>query len=176
MPEPLRGMQGGASRPDEGHGNELPDREVEASLKGDWRDAHHVRENMRMIGQAIRKGWNIPDSALDELPAEVLEIWHNQHIPLLVRMKALETYIRMYGQNLKANETKEPQAQGVSVTVNQYASDGGVIENQAAVDAAATWIAAMAHDEVHPGGLGVVRDAGAVQSPAALGPPEQDAG
>jgi hypothetical protein len=106
-------MPGGESRPDEGHGDELPNRKMEASLKGDWGDAHHVRENMRMIGQAIRKGWNIPDSALDELPAEVLDIWKNQHIPLLVRMKALETYIRMYGQNLKA----ESPDQGVNVNI-----------------------------------------------------------
>jgi hypothetical protein len=66
-----------------------------------------------MIGQAIRKGWNIPDEALDQLPAEVLDIWKNQHIPLLVRMKALETYIKMYGQNLRS----EAAESGVNVNI-----------------------------------------------------------
>jgi hypothetical protein len=173
--EALRRLPDGSTGPDEGERPELPNRQVETTLKGDWGDRHHVRENMRMIGQAIRKGWNIPDSALDQLPAEVLEIWKNQHIPLLVRMKALETYVRMYGQNLKADEAKETQAQGVSVTFNNYASDGGTINNPEAVDASCRWIAAMANDEVNPGGAGVVRDAGSVPSPPALGPPEQDA-
>jgi hypothetical protein len=113
MSEALRRLPDGSTGPDEGERPELPNRQVEKTLKGDWGDRRHVRENMRMIGQAIRKGWNIPEEALDKLPAEVLEIWHNQHIPLLVRMKALETYIRMYGQTLKANETDT----GVNVNI-----------------------------------------------------------
>jgi hypothetical protein len=113
MQEALRSLPDGSTRPDEGERPELPNREVEASLKGDWGDARHVRENMRMIGQAIRKGWNIPDEALDQLPAEVLDIWKDRHIPLLVRMKALETYIKMYGQNLRSEATD----QGVNVNI-----------------------------------------------------------
>jgi hypothetical protein len=130
MQEALRRLPNGQTGPDEGSGPELPNREVETTLKGDWGDRRHVRENMRMIGQAIRKGWNIPDSALDQLPAEVLEIWHNQHIPLLVRMKALETYIRMYGQTLKANETDTGVNVNIGVALATQQETNGLTEEE----------------------------------------------
>jgi hypothetical protein len=88
------------------------------------------------------------------------------------RIAASRVLVQMEGQRIGAEE-KAGTTNNVNVTVNQHA-EGGIIENKAAVDAAAAWLAAMANDAGDSGGAGVVCDAGSVPSPKTLGSPEQE--
>ena len=63
-------------------------------------DPHHMRSDLRLIERAIKKGWAIPDTALDTLPGMVDQIAKTEAIPIDKRLQAAKVLIAMHGQNL----------------------------------------------------------------------------
>ena len=61
-------------------------------------DAHHRRSDLRMIGMAIRRGWKIPETIMEQLP-EVLANLATKSEDDRTRIGAARVLVAMHGQN-----------------------------------------------------------------------------
>lgn len=143
-----------------------------SDLKGNWLQ-ENKRADFRMIEMARKKKWPVPDDIEQKMVDRAIEIMDDKK-DNRAALKAIDFLKTVIDDN--DGVTKEGTTNHFNVTVNQNASDGGIIENKAAVAAAADWVAAMANDAGDAGGDRMVRDAGPVQSSPTLGPLEQEAG
>lgn len=64
-------------------------------------DPAHKRQDLQMIGRAVRNNWDIPAHVLESLPAEVAEIIGTAKDPR-TRIAAAKVLVAMFGQNQKA--------------------------------------------------------------------------
>lgn len=131
-----------------------------------------TRSDRMMMRRAIKERWPISED-MRTLIINKMALIVGRSENERNQISAAQVLVSADKINVTEQEA-EPQP-GVNVTVNQYAAEGGTIDNKAAVDAAANWLAAVANDAGDPGGAGVVRDAGALPSPEAPGPLEQEA-
>jgi hypothetical protein len=133
------------------------------------------RSDIDMYREAYENDWVSNPAFYEEFPQWLYDTWKHAKSARL-RFKAGHE-LSVLLEKKKAREAKQGGSSTVNVTVNQHAGDGGTINNgnQEALDAAAAFIRAMASDESDPSRTGVVRDAGNVQSPPTLGPPEPEA-
>jgi hypothetical protein len=89
-------------------------------------DPGHTRADLAMIRKAVKEGWEIPEQMLAALPKVAASIALNREEKTQNRLKAIETIIKMKGQN----DASEPQPQQIEhhhthelgpVTVDNFA-------------------------------------------------------
>ena len=89
-------------------------------------DPGHARADLALIRKAVKAGWDIPEQLLDALPKVAGSIALDKKEKTQNRLKAIETIIKMKGQN----DASEPQPQQVEhhhthelgpVTVDNFA-------------------------------------------------------
>lgn len=72
-------------------------------------DPGHVRADLAIVRRAVREGWEIPEQLLSALPRVAGAMALDKKEKSTVRLKAIETIIKMRGQN----EEREPIPQQV---------------------------------------------------------------
>lgn len=198
MPNALHGLPDGSSGPEFAVGGELPAGQVEAAAVGGPGDVvtdapppdeapgpegvrgsvqPPSRSDLRTLGRAIRSRWRVPKRAYKVVPRKMLELVEQSEDERIV-IGAAKVLTDIEKQKAAAEGVAQPKGDTtVSVTVHQHAGDGGTINNgsQAALDAAAAFVRAVAGDAGEPGGAGLVLDAGAVPGASPPGPLEPEA-
>lgn len=88
-------------------------------------DPGHFREDLRMVRQGIRNGWDIPEALLSALPKVAGAIALDKTESKTVRLKAIETIWKMKAQNDQP-EPQSPAQTTINVGVKvEQAADGG---------------------------------------------------
>lgn len=72
-------------------------------------DPAHFRRDLATVRRGIRQGWEIPEQLLSVLPKVIATMAMNPNEKTAVRIKAVETLLKMKDQN----DTQEPAAQQV---------------------------------------------------------------
>lgn len=89
-------------------------------------DPGHTRADLAIIRKAVKEGWEIPEQLLEALPKVAGSIALDKKEKAQNRLKAIETIIKMKGQN----DASEPQPQQIEhhhthelgpVTANNFA-------------------------------------------------------
>jgi hypothetical protein len=62
-------------------------------------DPHHRREDLRLLQQAIRNNWKIPEKVFEAFPAEVIKLAADTSLRPRERLRAMEVMLRMHAQN-----------------------------------------------------------------------------
>lgn len=75
-------------------------------------DPGHIREDLKMVRQAIRQGWDIPEQLLSALPKVAGAMALDKGASKAVRLKAMETLLKMKAQN------DEPESRAPAHTIN----------------------------------------------------------
>lgn len=74
-------------------------------------DPGHTRQDLAMIRQAVRKGWDIPEQLLSALPKVAGAMALDKNEKSAVRLKAMETILKMKESNDQADGVDKPQHQ-----------------------------------------------------------------
>jgi len=78
-------------------------------------DPHHFRQDLRIVEQSIKRGWKIPEAALETLPEKIAAMALKSRDPR-VRIAASRVLLAMNAQNI-AQEKPAPIAQAPNVNV-----------------------------------------------------------
>jgi hypothetical protein len=72
-------------------------------------DPGHIRSDLAMVRKAVKEGWDIPEQLLSALPKVAGSIAMDKKEKTQNRLKAIETIIKMKGQN----DSLEPSPQQI---------------------------------------------------------------
>lgn len=69
-------------------------------LSDEMRDPHHARETLRMVQSALKKGWKLPESMMESLPALASQWLVDPNLDERTRMRAAELLASMHAKNM----------------------------------------------------------------------------